>query len=169
MKFFKLFLLFICVSGFAQSKVGTIDVDFILSKMPELPSVQKQVEEYAKGLDADFEKKMAAYNTLVDTYQQEEAMYTLLQKQEKQKEIVAMEDDLEKFQKNGSQLIVIRQDELLRPLYKKIGTAMETVAEAGKYTQILQMNENVVYIDKNFDLTLAVLNELGITLPEEKK
>jgi len=168
MKSLNLLFLFLCVSGFAQTKVGTIDVDFILSKMPELPTVQTQVEEYAKGLDADFEKKMAAYNTLVDTYQKEEAMYTLLQKQEKQKEIIAMEDDLEKFQKNGSQLIVIRQDELLRPLYKKIGTAMEKVAQEGSYTQVLQMNENVVYIDKNFDITVAVLKELGITLPEEK-
>ena len=55
MKYLKLLALFICVTGFSQnSKVGTIDIDFILSKMPELANVQTQVQTYTKGLEADF-------------------------------------------------------------------------------------------------------------------
>lgn len=32
----KLFFLFVSISSFAQSKVGTIDIDFIITKMPEI-------------------------------------------------------------------------------------------------------------------------------------
>ena len=48
MKAIKILFIFISVSSFAQSKVGTIDIDFILSKMPELPAIQKQIEDYGK-------------------------------------------------------------------------------------------------------------------------
>ena len=57
MKFIKFFFLFLSITSFAQSKVGTIDIDYILTQMPELLEVQKQVEAYGKELDVDFNKK----------------------------------------------------------------------------------------------------------------
>ena len=56
MKMIQLFILLISISSFAQSKVGTIDVDFIISKMPEIVNVQEQLDTYKKELDLDFNK-----------------------------------------------------------------------------------------------------------------
>ena len=57
MKYFKILFLLIGISAFSQeTKVGTIDIDFVLSKMPELEGVQKQVQDYKKGLEDEFEK-----------------------------------------------------------------------------------------------------------------
>ncbi|MAO09187.1 MAG: outer membrane chaperone Skp, partial [Alteromonas sp.] len=41
------------------------------------------------------------------------------------------------------------------------------VAKAGEYTQILQRTNDLVYIDNRFDLTKAILKELGIEIKEE--
>lgn len=166
MKLLKFTFLFLCVTGFAQTKVGTIDVDFVIGKMPELTNVQKQVEDYGKALDADLQKKLAAYQTAIDTYQATEAGLTINQKKTQQDSILGMETDIQKFQQNGNQLIVLKQEEFLKPLYEKVGIALEKVAKAGAYTQVFSRDEDVVYVDNRFDLTLAVLAELGIEYKE---
>ena len=48
-------LLLICFTFQLQaqnSKVGTIDIDYILSVMPELEQVQQQVAQYKGGLES---------------------------------------------------------------------------------------------------------------------
>ena len=39
MKFLKIAVFFISLSTFAQGKVGAVDIEYILSKMPELITV----------------------------------------------------------------------------------------------------------------------------------
>jgi len=168
MKLLKFTFLFICVTGFAQTKVGTIDVDFVISKMPELTGVQKQVEDYGKGLDANLQTKLTAYQAAIDAYTKAEAGLTLNQKKTQQDSILTMESDIQKFQQNGNQLIVLKQEEYLKPLYEKVGIALEKVAKAGAYTQVFTRNNDVVYVDNRFDLTLAVLAELGVVIKEEE-
>lgn len=167
-KLLKIAFLFLCVTGFAQSKVGTIDVDYIISQMPELSSVQKQIEDYGNGLDSNLLKKLAEYQTAIDKYKTDEFSLTINQKKGRQDSIIAMENDIQKFQQNGNQLIVLKQEEYLKPLYEKIGIALEKIAKAEGYTQVLMRNNDVVYIDNRYDLTLAVLKELGIEIKEEE-
>lgn len=168
MKLLKITFLFLCVTGFAQSKVGTIDVDYIIGQMPELSSVQKQVKDYGDGLDADLQKKLNAYQIAIDKYKTDEAGLTINQKKGRQDSIIAIENDIQQFQQNGNQLIVLKQEEYLKPLYEKIGIALEKIAQAEGYTQVLLRNNDVVYVDNRFDLTLTVLKELGIEVKEEE-
>jgi len=168
MKLLKVLFLFVCISGWAQSKVGTIDVDFILGQMPELTQVQTDVEAYRKKLDNDLQARLQKIQSEVDKYKKEEAGMTINQRKVMQDSILKMEGEAQQFNQNGNQLMVLKQEELLAPLYDKIGLAMEKVAQAQQYTQVLLRNQNVVYIDNNYDITLAVLKELGIELKEEK-
>jgi len=167
MKIIKVLFLFICVSSFAQSKVGTIDIDFVLSKMPQLEGVQKEIELYGGQLDKDLKAKVTAYEALIKTYQENESSYTILQKKEKENELVKMEQDITKFQQNGNKLVSLKREEGLRPLYTKIGESVEKIAAQEGFTQILQINETVVYLDKGLDITLKVIEDLGIILKEE--
>ncbi|MFC7356973.1 OmpH family outer membrane protein [Jejudonia soesokkakensis] len=168
MKFLKTLVLFICVSGFAQSKVGTVDIDYILSKMPELSTVQKNVEAYGVQLDESLNKRLSDYNSLIEAYKKDEKSYTPIQKKAKQDTIMAYENEITKFQQNGTKLLALKREEELGPLYTKIGSSLEKVASVQGYTQILQVTETVVYIDPNYDVTLAVLKDLGITVKEEE-
>lgn len=160
-----IFILTLSISVIAQTKVGTIDVDLILSKMPGLAKVQTEIEAYGKQMDADFTKKLTAYNEQVEAYKEGEAGFTIMQKEAKQKEILAAEDELNNFQQNGTKLINLKRDELLQPLYEKIRIALDKVAAAEGYTQVLQLNSTIVYIVEDFDITKAVLAEMG--LPRE--
>jgi outer membrane protein len=167
MKMMKLFFLFVSISSFAQSKVGTIDIDFIITKMPEITEVQKQLDAYKAELDVDFKKNMDAYNTLIKSYTDNEVTYTIAVKKQKQDEIIAAENDLGKFQQNGSKLLSIRRDALLGPLYQKVGVALGKVAKENAFTQVLQIDEYIVYLDDKLDLTVQVLKELGVEIESE--
>ncbi|WP_116695470.1 OmpH family outer membrane protein [Marixanthomonas spongiae] len=167
MKYLSILALFISITAFSQTKVGTIDVDYVVSKMPELETVNKEVEEYTSKLDADLQKKVTDYKEKIEAYKTSEATLTIAQKKEKQQELAAAENDIAKFQQTGNSLIGIKRDDEMRPLYTKIGDALEKVAKAQGYTQILQTDASLVYLDDKYDITLAVLKELGITVTEE--
>ncbi|WP_299214314.1 OmpH family outer membrane protein [uncultured Aquimarina sp.] len=160
---FPILLLIISAQTIAQSKVGTIDSEFILSKLPELTKVQEELKAYNTKLEADLKVKVDDYQTKVKAYQEGVATMTEPMKKTKQEEIIALENDIAKFRQNGSQLVQIEQNRLLQPLYTKIGKALEEVAKAEGYTQVLTITTSgLAYIDPNFDLTKTVMTKLGI-------
>ena len=148
----------------AQSKVGTIDVDYILSIMPELEQVRSDVNTYSTDLENQLQVKVTKYQSLVKVYKDNEAGFTETDKKTKQDEIIALEQDIQQFQKNSTSLIQIRQNELLNPLYQKIGEAIKSVSEAGKYTQVLTIDNTIAFLDPNYDITLNVMELLGLKI-----
>ncbi|MBW1294602.1 OmpH family outer membrane protein [Aquimarina litoralis] len=160
---FPVLLLFVSVQAIAQSKVGTIDSDFILSKMPELTKVQEDLKAYNAKLEADLKVKADDYQAKVKAYQEGVASMTEPMKKTKQEEIIALENDIAKFRQNGAQLVQLQQNKLLQPLYSKIGKALEEVAKAEGYTQVLTITSSgLAYVDPKFDLTKTVMTKLGI-------
>lgn len=170
MKHLLLSLLFVFSAVSAQeSKVGTIDIDYILSLMPELSEVQEKVKAYQTELSNGYSEKLAQYEKALKDYRDNESLLTLMQKKSKEDSLVVMQNELGQYQQNGNQLLALRQEDFMQPLYTKVGQSLERVAEAGGYTQVLLRDNNVVYIDNRFDLTLAVLKELGIEVPKEQE
>ncbi|SRX55542.1 OmpH family outer membrane protein [Aequorivita sp. CIP111184] len=169
MKFLKVAIFFIGITAFAQSKVGAVDVEYILSKMPEMITVQTQLQSYGQQLDADLNKKIDEYKKIAEEYKSGEASFTPAQKKEKQTALLSLDADIQKFQQNGAKLMDIKQKEYLQPLYKKIGEALDKVAKAQNYTQVMQTNTDLVYLDPNYDLTTPILKELGITITVEEE
>jgi len=169
MKFLKIAVFFICISAFAQGKVGAVDIEYILSQMPELEEVQTQLETYGNQLDVDLNKKVEEYKKLADAWKAGEATFTAEEKKEKQTELINLEADIQKFQQNGAKLMDIKRNEFLVPLYKKIGEALDKVAKAQGYTQVLQTTGDMVYLDPNYDLTLPIIKEMGIVIKQQPK
>jgi len=156
------------LTAYSQSKVGTIDVDYILTKMPQIEAVQKNLQEYGVTLDKQLEDKMKEYQVKLDDYNKNVDTFTEQQIQEKQTAIFTLEDDITKFRQNGIQLMRIREDELKRPLFLKIAEAMDVIAKENSFTQILNTSTDasIVYLDPDYDITFAVLAKMGIQVEE---
>lgn len=57
----------------------------------------------------------------------------------------------------------LKENELMKPLYKKLGEAISEVSKENNYTQILTVQGNeFAYIDRNFDITDLVIAKLNI-------
>ena len=161
-----IFILLLSASSMAQTKVGTIDSDYVLGSLPELDSVQVSIKTYGDELDKQFQGMVANYQEKVKAFQALPDTTKAIDRKAKQDVIVGIEQDLQKFRQNSQQLIQIRQGELMRPLYNKMGMAIEAVAKRKGYTQVLTLGSSVAYFDPNNDLTQAVADELGITLKQ---
>ncbi|MFL1896929.1 OmpH family outer membrane protein [Aquimarina sp. 2-A2] len=163
-------LVLIFLTGFqinAQSKVGTIDSEFILSKMPELTKVQEDLNAYNKKLEGDLKVKVDEYQAKIEAYKTQAETYSDPMKKTKQEEIITLENDIAKFRQNGSKLFQIKQNQLLQPLYQKIGKTLEDIAKAEGYSQVLTITSSgLAYIDPKFDLTKSVMTKLGIKTEE---
>ncbi len=83
-------------------------------------------------------------------------------------EIAALQDDIRRYQDNGTKLMQLKQNELMRPLYKKLNEAIDAVAKANGFTQILTTTGNqFAYVDLKFDITKLVMDKLGVKEPEQ--
>lgn len=161
-------LLTLSLSSFSQTKVGTVNNEYILSQMPEIKDVEEQLKTYSAKLDSTIQVRYNEYRDLVTAYneKEEEGMNDIMKKM-KQKEIIELEEDLKKLQDNSSQMLKLQQDEYLRPLYLKIGKALESIVQEEGYTQIFDENNSIIYIDPKFDLTLKVLTKMGVEVDED--
>jgi outer membrane protein len=151
----------------AQSKIGTINTEYIIAKLPEFKEVQKKLQVYGETLDSGVKEKFAEYETKVKDYQEKEATFTDALKQLKQKDIIKLEEDIQKLRTNSGKLLQVRQDELLRPLYNKIGVEVEKIVKAEAFTHVFNENNSLIYIDPKFDITIKVMKNLGIPIEEE--
>ena len=96
------------------------------------------------------------------TYQDNEVSYTGPMKKLKQDEIIKKEQEIQGLQQNSTKLLQLKQNELMRPLYQKLGENLEVIAKEQGFSQVLTINNTIAYLDPNFDVTLTVMKKMGL-------
>ena len=163
--FYTLAFLFSSYTVSAQTKVGTVNINIIVSQLPELPQVKTGIENYEKQLQEELKVKLDNYTKEVEAANIAFATMDDEARKKKQQDIFNLETDIQKFRQNAAELVQLKQEELMRPLFSKVGQAVSEIAKQEKYTQIFTLDGNeLAYIDPLYDLTLKVAEKLGITL-----
>lgn len=177
MKLSRLFLtLGICLVGLisvqAQSselKIGYTNVDFILSKLPELKQIESELKTHEEQLGAQLQSKMKEfedkYKLFVEASEQGNMDPVILS--DKQTELQNLQTSIQKFQQEAEQSLQKKQQELLDPAYKKIQSSIDAVAKENGYTHIFA-NANagapiLLYAQEEDDISNLVLAKLGIS------
>ncbi len=151
----------------AQTKVGTIDADFILQQMPEMVQVEEGMKTYNTELQENLQSTVKQYEELIAAYQTNADTFNEEEKQSKEDEIITLENEIKNFRQKASVLMQMRNNELTQPLYLKIDEAMKAIITEQAYTQILNTSANgLAYADEKYDITDAVIKKLGITVKE---
>ncbi|MDT0650365.1 OmpH family outer membrane protein [Autumnicola edwardsiae] len=157
-------LFFVSVIANAQTKTGTIDPEFILSKMPEITEVNTGLEGYNEELQGNLQESISNYETLIADYQENNSALTEEQKKEKETEIIGLENEIKGFRQKASVMIQMKRNELSEPLYRKIEAAMQKVIQAEGYTHIINSGGNsLAFAAEQYDITELVMEELGIS------
>lgn len=150
----------------AQTKVGTIDAEYILAQLPEISTVEEGMKTYNSELQEELQKTVKSYEELIADYQATNTTLTDEQKATKENEIIGVENEIKNFRQKASVLLQMKRNELTQPLYAKIDAAMKLVITEQKYTQIINASANALaYADPAYDITDAVLGKLGIQVP----
>jgi len=155
MKKYILFLLvaslFIPNSGKAQTrgiKIGYIDMEYILEKVPDYAEAKNQLDQKAEKWKQEIETKKNDINKLKEALKTERVLLTKELIDEREEEINFQENELleytqKKFGPNGD--LIVQKTVLIKPIQDQVFNAVQDIAEAKKYDYIF---------DKSSDLTM---------------
>ncbi len=161
-KFVLAIFLFVLPLGAVQAKVAHIEVQKLISEMPEVIAAQKELEKLEKTYQADLESTFKEFQTKAQSYAADAENQTEIINQKRQAELESMQQGLQQFRENAAQDIQKKQMDLMRPLYEKARQAIEAVAAAQGYEYVLDSsNGGSVIIAKGKDLMADVKKELG--------
>ncbi|MCP9201210.1 OmpH family outer membrane protein [Gramella sp. GC03-9] len=159
----------IAISANAQSRIGTIDAEYILSQMPENTEVNAGMEQYNKELQADLQATIKDYEGRVKDYQDTSEGLSEDVKKAKEDTIIQLENQIKGFRQKASVMMQMKRNELTGPLYEKIDAAMKQVIAEGGFTQIFHASSSGLAFSRvEDDITLAVMEKMGIE-PKDPK
>ena len=156
-------MMLVAFSSNAQSKIGTIDAEYILSQLPETVEVNNSLKTYNEELQADLNSTIQEYEGLVNEYQESVASLEEEAKKEKENKIIELENSIKGFRQKASVMMQMKRNELNGPLYEKIDAAMQKIISAEGYTQIFHSGASgLAFSRAEDDITEKVMKELGV-------
>lgn len=150
-----------------SAKIGYADVDYIFSQMPEskqidseLKSLQTQLKNQIDSKYQEFQKKLQDYNANLNNMIDAVRANT-------ERELQQMQQNIEKLQQDAQTTVQNKQTQLMEPVFKKVGKAIEDVAKENGFTFILSQQigglDVILYGDEKMDVSDLVLKKLGVT------
>ena len=167
----KLFLLAAAVfllAGFAQAqKYAVIDTKYILDKMPEYKTAQKQLDDIAATWQKEIDRMQQELDKMYKDYEAEQVMLSDELKKKREDQLFVKEKTLRDLQKSRfgfeGELFKKRQ-ELIKPVQDKVYNAVQKLAVQRGYDFILDKSEGitVIFADPKLEKSEDVLRELGV-------
>jgi len=147
-----------------QLKIGHVNVQEILTLLPESDSAQVILEKDTKDFELMYENMQVELNKLVDDFENNQASFSDLIRKTKESEILRVRDNLVSFQQNANQQLSQKNAELLQPILDKIQNAIDEVATNGNFTYILDVSKgSVVFVSQDSqNLNELILKTLGV-------
>ncbi len=157
--------LFAATTSQAQTrgtKIGYIDMEYILQNVPSYTEAQNQLEQKAQKWKQEIETKKTEINKLKDALKAEKALLTKGLIEERETEIKYLEVEMldyqqKRFGPNGD--LVIQKSLLTKPIQDQVFTAIQDISEAKKYDFIFDKTSDMtmLFAAKRFDISDQVL------------
>ncbi|NDB34250.1 MAG: OmpH family outer membrane protein [Flavobacteriia bacterium] len=167
-KGFFVFSLFLFLVNVSLGQFAYIDSEYILSSVPEYAESKEKLDKLAETWTKDIEDRFVVIKTQKENFNKEEILLPAEEKAKRKSEIEKLEKETidlqtQRFGLNGDYFM--KRQELIKPIQDRIYTAMKKVAKADGYTFVFDKanQSNLIYADKDADISNAVLEEMGIT------
>ena len=157
-------VLFIAATSFvnAQSKIAHIDVQQLLSEMPEMKAAESELKKLSETYQADIQGAMTELRNKLEQYQNEAASKSKEENDKRALELQGQEKTIGEANQNAQQEIQKRQAELYAPIMEKANAAIEKVAAAQGFDYVINAQAGAgLIVAKGKDLLPEVKQELG--------
>lgn len=158
-------LIFTVSFSFAQ-KIGYVDSDYILSKIPEYKAAQAELDKTSVDWQKEIEVKYGEIDKLYKIYQAESVLLTDDMKKKRENEIINKEKEVKELQKSRFGVdgeLFKKRIELVKPIQDKVYSAIKQVAERGGLAFIFDKAGQVslLYSNSKYDKSEDVLTFMG--------
>lgn len=150
---------------FAQQKIklGHINSNELLSKMPERKEAETKLQEEAKKLETQLSVMTNEYQTKFTEYQSGVSTMSDIIKQTKTKELGDLEARIQDFRENAQQALQKKESELLKPIIDKAKKAIDEVSKENGYTYVFDSGVGfLLHTPDTDDLMPLVMKKLGL-------
>lgn len=168
--------IFLGAIGVTQStaqevKIGYVEPQAVLAKMPEMKAVQQRLQNFAERKQKELAEKEQELDSEIQNYQQRSAVISDDAKQKEEERLGQLNAQLQQFRSQLQQEMQQKQQELVGPLLDQIGTAIDSVAKEMNLTYVLNTTTSsgdaiILYASdeaqEKYDITDQVMEQLGI-------
>jgi outer membrane protein len=171
MKNFKYLVLLLMVLSLRLASAQTyayIDSDYILENVPEYAEAKERLDKMAERWTKEIEDRYATIKDLKSKYDREEVLLPKEEREKRKSEIQKLEKEAielqtQHFGSNGDYFQ--KRQELIKPIQDRVFTAMKKVAKREGYSFVFDKanQSNLLYAEKEFDISNEVLEEMGIS------
>ena len=175
----KIVLLFALASTFLTYsqgrgvKIGYIDMDYILEKVPEYAETKNQLDQKALKWKQEIEIKRNEINKLKESLKTERVLLTKELIEEREEEIAFQEKELldyqeKRFGANGD--LIVQRTMLIKPIQDQVFTAIQDISEQKKYDFIFDKSSDltILFASQRFDISEQVIRAIGRAQNREK-
>ena len=157
------------VDASAQQKIGHVDVQYILTAMPAYKEVESQLKTLEAQLMKQSQAKEQEFQSKYQDYLANSQNMADVVRQDKEQELQQLQNSYMEFQQSAQTSLQQKTQELLNPLYTRIGDAIDQVAQEEGYAYILNVGvaqlDIVIYGQDQTDVSNLVLRKMGIDPP----
>ncbi len=145
-------------------KIGLVDVNEIVDKMPESAEASKQVQETSKKYEDELGKLQEEMKRRVEEFQNMGQDELPAINQRKARELQDYNNKLEQFSNEAMQHLQQMRQELYNPILQKARTAIEAVGKEGGYSLIQDKAPQLTYYFDApvVDITNDVKAKIGV-------
>ncbi|MCH5226182.1 MAG: OmpH family outer membrane protein [Muribaculaceae bacterium] len=149
----------------AQSlKIGIVNPDDVVQKMPEYTEAQNKFVETSKRYEDEFGKLQEELKRKYDDLQNMPENELEAIKERKLRDFQEYQAKVQQFQQTAEQELAKVQQELMAPIEKKVQDAIRSVGQEGNFSLIEPNISGIIlyYADPVVDITNEVKAKLGI-------
>lgn len=143
----------------AQTKTAHVDVNDLLSKMPEMTSAKAQLDGLSKKLDAEYSTMVTEYQTKMKKYEGEAATATQAVNETRAKEMQDMGQRIQQYREGASKQLQDKEAEIVKPIMDRAKAAIIKVGKAKGFQYVVD-SASLILADGP-DIMADVKKELG--------
>ena len=167
-KYFALLIFVLSLRLASAQSYAYIDSDYILENVPEYAEAKERLDKMAERWTKEIEDRYATIKDLKSKYDREEVLLPKEEREKRKSEIQKLEQEAidlqtQHFGSNGDYFQ--KRQELIKPIQDRVFTAMKKVAKREGYAFVFDKanQSNLLYAEKEFDISNEVLEEMGIS------
>lgn len=158
--------LLLAISAAAQ-KYAIIDTRYILDKMPEYASAQKQLDNIALDWQTDIDGRQAALDKMYKDFDAEQVMLSADLKKKREDQLFIKEKELRDLQRQRFGFegdLFKKRQELVKPIQDRVYNAVQKLSAQRGYDFVLDKSEGItiIFADPKLDKSEDVLRELEV-------
>ena len=171
--FLALIVMFTSQAQTRTTRIGYIDMEYILENVSDYKEAKAQLELKAQKWKQEIEAKKLDINALKESLKAEKALLTKELIDERQTEIKFLEDEMLDYQQKqfGADGNLMRHKAALaKPIQDQVFTAVQDIAEAKNYDFVFDKSSDLtmLFSNKRFDISDQVLRVLNRTDKREQ-